>query len=247
MSSSCPTFHSRSTSRCKPAGSHADVGDGARLAHPPIHNRRNRRLRAACEPRRSLFHLAGRTRSRSRRAKPRWFHSASLCISRPVMYWRCAFRGRSSLRSTGVEDCLLRRIPRDAALRLLQDYVDVAWRKQTIAGREVSPLFVSHDDWMTLAIGTRTPRTRRAAANLRAARLDADKAGHCQELSRRPRCWQRSPYVLPAYSCSSNGCSKTEGTTFTEYLLTQRLARAHHMLSDPRRTAEKHPDACGLR
>jgi AraC-like DNA-binding protein len=30
-----------------------------------------------------------------------------------------------------------------------------------------------------------------------------------------------------------------EGTTFTEYVLAQRLARAHRMLSDPRRDGEK--------
>jgi AraC-like DNA-binding protein len=30
-----------------------------------------------------------------------------------------------------------------------------------------------------------------------------------------------------------------EGTTLTDYLLAQRLARAHRMLTDPRRAAEK--------
>jgi AraC-like DNA-binding protein len=32
---------------------------------------------------------------------------------------------------------------------------------------------------------------------------------------------------------------ETEGTTFTEYVLAQRLARAHRMLLDPRREGEK--------
>jgi AraC-like DNA-binding protein len=32
---------------------------------------------------------------------------------------------------------------------------------------------------------------------------------------------------------------ETEGTTFTQYLLTQRLARAYDLLGDPRRWADK--------
>ncbi len=32
---------------------------------------------------------------------------------------------------------------------------------------------------------------------------------------------------------------ETEGATFTEYVLAQRLARAHRMLSDPSRDGEK--------
>ena len=143
--------------------------------------------------------------------------------------------------SSGVEDCLLRRIPRETpALRLLQDYVDVAWRKQTIAGREVQPLFVSHIyDLMTLAIGTRDAADSGRGRGLRAARLDVIKQDIAKNLNRP----DLSLAALAARHCCTprfiQRLFETEGTTFTEYLLTQRLARAHHMLSDPRRTAEK--------
>jgi AraC-like DNA-binding protein len=144
--------------------------------------------------------------------------------------------------SSGVEDGLLQRIPRqNPALRLLRDYVDVAWGKQSIVGRELQPLFVSHIyDLMALAIWA--PRDAAESAcgrGLRAARLDVIKQDIIRNLG-------RSDLSLTTLA-ARHGCTprfiqrlfETEGTTFTDYVLAQRLACAHRLLSDPRRAAEK--------
>jgi AraC-like DNA-binding protein len=143
---------------------------------------------------------------------------------------------------TGAADCLLRRIPRDApALRLLRDYIDIAWDEERIASRDLQHLFVAHVyDLVAVAIGaTRDAAAMARGRGVRAARLHAIKEDIAQNLDQadlsvaalavRHRCTPRCVQRL----------FETEDTTFTEYVLTQRLARAHRMLSDPRRTAEK--------
>jgi AraC-like DNA-binding protein len=95
-------------------------------------------------------------------------------------------------------------------------------------------------DLMALAIGA-TPDAEEAAQGrgLRAARLHAIKQDIARNLSR--------PELSVAMLARRHGCTprfvqrlfETEGTTFTEYVLAQRLARAHRMLLDPRRESEK--------
>ena len=140
------------------------------------------------------------------------------------------------------EDCFLRPIPHGThALKLLTDYVDVAWGKHPIASRDLRQLFVTHVyDLAAVVIGaTRdaadTARGRGVrAARLRAIKTDIDRNLDQADLSLAalalrhrctPRCLQR--------------LFEAEGTTFTEYVLTQRLARAYDILSDPRRAGEK--------
>jgi AraC-like DNA-binding protein len=142
----------------------------------------------------------------------------------------------------GLNDRRLRRIPRDSqALRLLTDYVGIARNDQTIASGDLQQLVVAHiRDLMALAIGA----TRDAAEvahdrGLRAARLASikqDIAGSLDQddlsvatLAVRHRCTPR--FIQRLF--------ETEGTTFTEYVLAQRLALAHRMLTDPRRAGDK--------
>ena len=143
---------------------------------------------------------------------------------------------------TGAEDCLLRRIPRETqALRLLRRYVDIASDEQRIASRDLQRLIVAHIlDLMAVAIGaTRDAAETAQGRGLRAARLHAIKQDIARNLDQ--------PDLSVAALAVRHGCTprfvqrlfETEGTTFTEYVLGQRLARAHERLSDPRRTAEK--------
>jgi AraC-like DNA-binding protein len=123
----------------------------------------------------------------------------------------------------------------------LLDYVKVAQDDQRIACPKLQHLFITHvHELMALVIGT----TRDAAglargSGVRAARLKAIKDDIGKNLDQpdlsvtaladRQRCTPR--FVQRLF--------ETEGTTFTEYVLAQRLARAHRRLTDPRRDGEK--------
>jgi AraC-like DNA-binding protein len=74
---------------------------------------------------------------------------------------------------------------------------------------------------------------------LRAARLHAIK----QDIARNINHPDLSVTTLAArHGCTPRFVQRlfeTEGTTFTDYVLVQRLARAHRMLTDPRRAGDK--------
>ena len=142
----------------------------------------------------------------------------------------------------GLDDRWARRIPREQpALRLLRSYLAVCWDDQARAGPEVQRSLVTHAyDLIAVMMGA----TRDAAAipqerGLQAARLQAVKQDidscltleslSVATLALRHRCTTRSIQRM----------FEAEGTTFTDYVLAQRLARAHRMLGDPRRRAEK--------
>ena len=142
----------------------------------------------------------------------------------------------------GVEDRYLRRIPRDTpALRLLIDYVNVARDDQTIASHELQGLIVAHVyDLMAVSLGATRDATQAAhGGGVRAARLRAIKEDIAKNVDRadlsvaalaaRHRCTPRCVQRLFA----------ADDTTFTDYVLAQRLARAHRLLSDPSRGDDK--------
>jgi transcriptional regulator GlxA family with amidase domain len=95
-------------------------------------------------------------------------------------------------------------------------------------------------DLMAVTVGATRDATEVAQSRgVRAARLHAIKQDIARNLDRsdlsvntltdRHRCTPRFLQRL----------FETEGTTFTEYVLAQRLTRAHRMLLDPRRDSEK--------
>jgi AraC-like DNA-binding protein len=140
------------------------------------------------------------------------------------------------------QDCFLRRISRGTqALSLLTDYVQIVRDEQRMADRELQPLVVAHlYDLMAVAVGaTRDAAEVAQSGGVRAARLHAIKQNVARSLDQpdlsvttlagRHRCTPRSLQRL----------FETEGTTLTEYVLVQRLARAHRMLGDRRRDEEK--------
>jgi AraC-like DNA-binding protein len=143
---------------------------------------------------------------------------------------------------SGIEDHCLRRIPRNTpALMLLNDYVGISRDEQTIASPALQHLFVSHvHDLIAVALGaTRDAEEAALGRGLRAARMRAIKNDIADHLGR--------PDLSAATVAGRHGCTlrcvqrlfETEGTTFTDYVLAQRLIRAHRRLTDPRRDGEK--------
>jgi AraC-like DNA-binding protein len=140
------------------------------------------------------------------------------------------------------EDALMRPIPRDTdALRMLASYVGSILQGHALASPELQNRAVAHvHDLAALAIGaTRDAAEVARGRGARAARLYAikqdiaanlDQAGlSAATLAARHRCSPRTVQML----------FEAEGTTFTEYVQAQRLARVHRMLTDPRHAGEK--------
>jgi AraC-like DNA-binding protein len=136
----------------------------------------------------------------------------------------------------GLEDAFMRPVPRDTeALQLLTRYIRIFDDQQSLATPELRSLVVNHVyDLVALALGA----TRDAAAvadgrGVRAARLHAIKTEVLNSLSRqelslaglaaRHRVTPRHVQTL----------FESEGTTFSRFLLDQRLAHAHRMLCNP--------------
>ena len=142
----------------------------------------------------------------------------------------------------GIQDRYLQRIPCGApVLKFLTDYVAIAWDTQASASPQLRHLTVAHIyDLMALLAGARRDAAHAAQGRgLQAARLHAIKQDIAANLAR--------PELSAALLAGRHGCTErsiqrlfaAEGTTFTDYVLGQRLARAHRLLSDPRRTAGK--------
>ena len=127
------------------------------------------------------------------------------------------------------------------ALRLLVTYVDILEEAGTFAVPELRRQVVAHiHDLIALAIGATRDAAEIAnnrggrAARLRAIQEDIANCLDQPELSVatiaarhriKPRWVQR--------------LFEGEDTTFTEYVLAQRLVRAHRLLTDPRRASQK--------
>jgi AraC-like DNA-binding protein len=136
----------------------------------------------------------------------------------------------------GLEDAFMRRIARDTeALQLLTRYIRIFDDQQSLATLELRSLVVNHVyDLIALALGA----TRDAAAiangrGVRAARLHAIKTEILSSLN---------PHELSLAGLAARHrvtprhvqtLFESDGTTFSRFLLDQRLARAHHMLSNP--------------
>jgi AraC-like DNA-binding protein len=141
-----------------------------------------------------------------------------------------------------LDDCLARRIPAGTpALRLLTGYLRLAEDRQAIACSDAQHLFVQHVyDLMAAASGaTRDAAEVAEGRGLRAARLHAIKQDIGKNLDQLDL---SVATIADRHRCTSRFVQRLfegEGTTFTEYVLSQRLARAHRLLTDPRRDGEK--------
>jgi len=145
-------------------------------------------------------------------------------------------RQRLALLVPGLEDAFMRPIPRDTeALQLLTRYLRLFDDQQSLATPELRSLVVEHVyDLVALALGA----TRDAAATangrgVRAARLHAIKTEILNRLN--------SHELSLAGLAARQGVTprhvqmlfENDGTTFSRFVLDQRLARAHRMLNNP--------------
>jgi AraC-like DNA-binding protein len=151
------------------------------------------------------------------------------------------------------EAALMRRIsPDNQAMRLLKSYLS-AYRTLHDAGptAELAHRVAVHvADLVALAVGTNRDATELASRRgLRAARLDAIKRWTLARLT--------SPDLTVAAAAAAAGLSPrsiqllfgTDGTTFTAFVLRERLALAHRRLSAPhlaKRTIAEIAYGCGF-
>jgi AraC-like DNA-binding protein len=141
----------------------------------------------------------------------------------------------------GGHDAYMRRIPSDAqALRLLRTYVAAGWDHHAV-GPDLQRLMAGHiyDLIAVMAGATRDAEQAAQTGGLRAARLQAIKHDIGRHLDR--------PDLSVATLAERHGCTprlvqrlfEEAGSTFTEYVLAERLGRAYRLLADPRRRTDK--------
>jgi AraC-like DNA-binding protein len=147
---------------------------------------------------------------------------------------------RATFESTvvSVEDALMRPIPDRGALKLMEDYARWLLHAGSV-DQQLLNLSVRHiQDLLVLAVGPTadfadTARTR----GLRAARLKVAKSfiasnSHRRDLS--VAALAASLNVTPRYV---QRLFEADGTTFSEFVTAQRLARAHRLLCEPQASA----------
>jgi AraC-like DNA-binding protein len=136
-----------------------------------------------------------------------------------------------------VEDAAMRVIPRDnEALRLLKAYLKTVHEGLPLATPEIRHQVATHLlDLVAMAIGaTRDGVAVAAERGVRAARLAAIKADVLERLDRRDLSLAAvagRQHVTPRYV---QMLFESEGITFSQFVLEQRLARAYHLLTSPR-------------
>ena len=134
-----------------------------------------------------------------------------------------------------VEDALMRPVPGNCgALKLMEDYANWLLHVGDV-DQQLLNLSVRHiQDLLALAIGPAADFAETARARgLRAARLKLAKSwiaanSHRQDLSVATLATHLN--VTPRYV---QRLFEADGTTFSEFLLLQRLARAHRLLCEP--------------
>jgi AraC-like DNA-binding protein len=135
-----------------------------------------------------------------------------------------------------VEGSTMRLIPRDNEALLLTRYVRILPEDPMLVTPELRRVAVTHaHDLIAMALGaTRDGAEIACGRGVRAARLRAVKANileHLGSLELTVTAVALRERVTPRYV---HMLFEAEGTTFSEFVLSQRLTRAHRMLSDSR-------------
>lgn len=142
----------------------------------------------------------------------------------------------------GGECCFMQRIHRgDPALHLLTNYIGLTWDARLAGNAELQHLMAGHIvDLMAAVLGAAKDAAHAATeGGLRAARLNLVKKDIARTLHQPDLSVQMLASRHHSTPRSIQRLFEAEGTTFTRYLLEQRLARACQILSDPRRAGEK--------
>ena len=134
-----------------------------------------------------------------------------------------------------VEDALVHPLCADnGALRLLVSYLGILDDDHAMASHELRRAIVTHiQDLVAIAIGaTRDAREIAGGRGVRAARLRAIKNDILENLADdvSANALAARHRVTPRYI---HKLFQSEGMTLSQYIIGQRLARAHRMLSDP--------------
>jgi AraC-like DNA-binding protein len=135
-----------------------------------------------------------------------------------------------------LNDRMMRRIPRDtASLQLLTGYLHAIGNVRSETSPGISHLVVTHlHDLIALSVGATREAIVIADRSVRAARLHAIKSNIAANLA--------DGSLTVAAIAARHGVSsrylhklfESEGTTFTQFILRERLDRAYRMLRDPR-------------
>jgi AraC-like DNA-binding protein len=140
-----------------------------------------------------------------------------------------------------VDTALLRATaPEDPAFALLSAYcAGLVGLPDELPAATASMAGAQLEELMAHLLGNRDAIDLGGGSGLRAARLCAIKDDIARNLG---RCGLSAAMMGERHGVTPRHVQRLferEGTTFTEYVLAQRLARAHRLLSDPRRAAEK--------
>ncbi|HWF94371.1 MAG TPA: helix-turn-helix transcriptional regulator, partial [Xanthobacteraceae bacterium] len=137
------------------------------------------------------------------------------------------------------EAAVARRIPADnPALKLLVDYLESFRNTQALTTPELQHVAVTHVyDLLAVALGaTRDAIEIAHNRGMRAARLRAAKAAIMHQIGRHDLSARKVAAHLGVTPRYIHMLFETDGTTFTKFMVNQRLARAYRMLLDPRMT-----------
>jgi AraC-like DNA-binding protein len=164
---------------------------------------------------------------------------AGTCATPITARYRCVHIRRAELASLvpGLDDATLRRIAPDTeTLQYLISYIRFLEEQQTSVNLELAKVAAVHlRDLFALVLGaTRDAAFVAEGRGLRAARLQAIKRYIVDNVSHREltiSAVAARHRVAPRYV---QRLFESEGTTFSEFVLNQRLARVLRMLADPR-------------
>lgn len=148
----------------------------------------------------------------------------------------CAPRSALSPLVVDVESAIMRPIPHHAdALRLLCNYAEGLFAQRASMDPSLRNLAVSHvHDLMALTLGATRDATENAMLHgVRAAKLRLAKTYIMQNSHERDMSVGKVAGHLAATPRYVQRLFESDGCTFSEFLLGQRLSRAHRMLCEP--------------
>ena len=167
-------------------------------------------------------------------------YSAGRTINRPALVDHRVIRlPRASLRPLvrNIDDAVLRPIPRGTGmLNLLRGYADALFDDPVLSAPDVRQLVVAQlCDLVAVTLGATRDATAIAEnRGIRAARLRAIKCdieAHVADADLSPVAVAKRQKISDSYI---RKLFEGDGTTFSEFVLSRRLARAHRMLTDGR-------------
>jgi len=135
-----------------------------------------------------------------------------------------------------LDDAVMRPIPRDrAALRLLIPYLDLLQQSGTLAASELAPSAVRYIYDLVILVIARSPEALdmagdRGARAVRLATIKADIVANIARPDLSAEMIARRHGVSPRYI---HRLFEKDERTFAQFIMEQKLSRAHRMLTDP--------------